>query len=452
MGTINYMSPEQARGLELDGRTDVFSFGIVLYEIAVGRQPFAGATTAVVFDAILNKQPEPPSNINAEIPPVLDRIIRKALEKDRSLRYQSMGEMLADLRALNRALVSGGLEALGQETALPASKRAGSMWMYAAIGCALAIVTAVMIGLWSRSAPEVTTPARPVSGSAIDAPAPSALAPLTQPVRLLTSPVGDSIAAAALSPEGNRLAWSGREGIHVEDLQSGNSRLLPGTAGLLVNCWARDGTSLVAQRRVVAAVEILIVPVAGGAPRAIAGYPSHDGSRLLTMRAGASGEEWFIGEGAGAKLIFSVPATDRVVNRVWSPDASRLAFAVVKPPPGGFRAGSESMVTLVDGSGKAQTVFQSVVAGAFRPITGLAWPEPGRIVFALGQGSDGGDANLWEISVTPAGALTRPIRQLTRFEGARIVSLSATADGSRVAYLQSEGDKPATAAVWAIGR
>jgi serine/threonine protein kinase/Tol biopolymer transport system component len=272
MGTVAYMSPEQARGEELDTRTDLFSFGAVLYEMATGRQAFSGNTAAAIFAAILHGAPTPVVNLRSELPPKLEEIIHKALEKDRDVRYQHASEMRADLKRLRRdtesRLMTGRGKAAGEEpsVATPRFRRVPLL-----LGIGVAAIVLLLAGLFLHR-PQQTRLA-----------APSEWVQLTNFTDSATSP--------ALSPDGRMLAFIrgpdtffGPGEIYVKMLPGGEPvQLTHDGLAKMSPVFSPDGSRIA--YTVAPPFDTWEVPVLGGEPRRwlpnASGLTWIDGQHLL---------------------------------------------------------------------------------------------------------------------------------------------------------------------------
>ncbi len=259
MGTVAYMSPEQARGEELDTRTDLFSFGAALYEMATGRQPFSGTTSALIFDAILHGAPTSPVRLNPELPAELERIITKALEKDREVRYQHASDVRADLKRLKRDTESGRSAASVATGAVhePLVQRRRAVtknlvWAFAV----LAFLVAVGGAVWFRLAQHKTEAPLP----------PPKMFPLTSSLGLEWDP--------AFSPDGKQLAfaWDGGKGgdfsIYLKLIGAGAPLRLTATHGSdRAPAWSPDGRYIAFLRRSAGVTSIFVIPALGGPER-----------------------------------------------------------------------------------------------------------------------------------------------------------------------------------------
>jgi serine/threonine protein kinase len=211
LGTVAYMSPEQAAGKELDVRSDLFSFGAVLYEMATGRQAFAGNTSAMVFDAILNKPPTSPVRINPDLPPPLEAIINRALEKERNLRYQTAADLRADLQRLKRDTQSSKIEAVTGRITLP---RQGKSKKWPMVAAGLGAIALIAILLFGYSAGWFT---HQQIYSQAD----------LKPQQLTANSSEDPVAVTSVSPDGKYLLYADLEGLHLRVMATGETQALP---------------------------------------------------------------------------------------------------------------------------------------------------------------------------------------------------------------------------------
>jgi eukaryotic-like serine/threonine-protein kinase len=206
LGTVPYMSPEQVRGEQLDSRSDLFSFGAVLYEMATGKSAFSGPTPVALIDEILHGMPRPPSRLNPALPAEMDQIVAKALDKDRKLRYQSAKELRTDLRRVKRDTETAEFRLQVQSLA---SRPVWHRRRRALVGAAIVIFAlAAGFSLWRRSAVH---------------PEPSMLMQRA----VTANPPENPVYAAAISPDGRYLAYADFTGVFVRLLETGETHSLP---------------------------------------------------------------------------------------------------------------------------------------------------------------------------------------------------------------------------------
>jgi serine/threonine protein kinase len=398
LGTVAYMSPEQTRGEELDARTDLFSFGIVMYEMATGRQPFSGGTSAVVFDAILHGAPVSPVRLNPELPAEFERIINKALEKDRDLRYQSAAELRSDLKRLKRDTDSGrsaaSLSAAVQQTtpsatgafkvtAVPAS----SFWRTAYIVAAaiLVLIAAAFTAYYFRT---------PSAGPA----------KLTQ-VSHWNKPMNGAI----LSPDGRTVAFSspvaGFDQVFIMLASGGDPlQLTSDSADKGVDSFSPNGTEINYDN--FQSQEVWTVPTLGGAPGRIASggglITSPDGNSFFFFKSESKKIFLKPRSGIGEELIYNLASEGMYPWEILAfPDGKDLLIT----------AGTSSETLAIP---SAKTLYKVNVATHHAEKlgelsgspTGVVWGEPGKTLFFSRTVND--VTNLWEYNLA-----SQTLKQIT---------------------------------------
>src|SRR5437660_92295 len=317
MGTAGYMSPEQVLGENLDARTDLFSFGLVLYEMATGKRAFTGDTWLALQEAILRQMPDSARGINPKVPAKLEAVIKKALEKNREARYQSASEMRAELETLQRQLTP---------------KHLPRAWVVG-LGAAGTIALATILFTLNR-------PPKRVS-----------VGPEIKLRQLTTNSSENPVIGGAISPNGKYLAYSDTRGLHIKLLDTSESRTVPKPRVLNdqsvkweVGVWFPDSTRFLVNIHPSTEdwnewnsvnTSIWAVSVLGGAPtklrdHAVAWAVSPDGSLVsFGTNKGKLGEReiWLMGPNGEQALKFYETKEDNAICCFgWSPDAKRYAY------------------------------------------------------------------------------------------------------------------------------
>jgi serine/threonine protein kinase/Tol biopolymer transport system component len=397
VGTISYMSPEQAKGKELDARTDLFSFGAVLYEMATGTLPFRGDTSALIFKSILDSAPVPVVRLNPDLPAEMERIINKALEKDRDLRCQSAGELRSDLKRLQRDTGSGRISTAASSA--PAMAAAPSSSGTASAAGAASSGTSVVAAPTTSSTRKYfvaafCTAILIVAGVAYHfwphAPAPSLPGKVSQ-----VSHWNKAMNRAQLSPDGHTVAFSspteGTFQIYVMLTSGGDPLQLTHDEGdKLPLGFSADSTEIYYSRNIGRAA-VWAIPTLGGNPRHVVDArilaPSADGKSLFYVPenidsiyrapvSGLGGEEVFKFEDQGGVLGSILPY----------PNGSELLVALFKP----YQDWAELRDVHLD-SRRATDAGKIPATGA------LAWEQPGKTLLLSRTEND--IQNIWRYNL-----------------------------------------------------
>ena len=311
LGTAAYMSPEQALGKELDARTDLFSLGAVLYEMATGALPFRGETTAALFNSILNSPPASPVRLNPALPLELERITNKALEKDREVRYQSAAELRADLKRLKRDTTSGKVT----PATAPATVRK-PRWLWTAVALLVALIAVAATYAWLRY-------------------------PLSPPkVLAITQLTHDGIPKVSVMTDGARLYLTetsgGSQPLMQASITGGPTTPIPVPfTNVGLSDVSADHTQLLLENTVGTEIEFQywVLPLPSGTPRRLADVVGHGGAWAPDGRSlvFAKGADLYLAntDGSNARKLLTVDGVP--FGARFSPDGTRLRFSISNP-------------------------------------------------------------------------------------------------------------------------